>query len=216
MLAQMQSSQDSAVNARSASLDAVKQAEGRRLGALDKMANMAGQVRGQNSQVEQTNANIMNSFNQRLASSKNLYNQNTANTQNAAQQFNIGNEQQTRNANIGLRNQTAFSNMTRQEEAAQRLLDFQNAQATGQYDRASGLSSQLARNHQESLKDTSQAVMSTASAAGKGYSEYQGAEASKSAAADSAAFRDRQEERADKELDWKTKSVYNDTNRSGG
>ena len=127
LLAQMQSSQDAAVNARSASLDAVKQAEMRRLGALDKMANMAGSVRSQNSQVEQTNANIMNSFNQRLASSKNLYNQNAAQTQNDAQKFNIGNEQQTRNANTGLRNQTNFTNMTRQERAAEALREYQVA-----------------------------------------------------------------------------------------
>ena len=220
MLAQMQSSQDSAVNARSASLDAVKQAEARRLGALDKMAGLAGNVRGQNFQVEQNNANVMNAFNQRLSSSKNQYNQNAADTQNRAQQFNIENEQRVNAANTGLRNQSNLSNLTREEDAKQRLLDFQNNMATGNYDRAADLNAMKSRNDREGVADKAQVLTSTAAAGANAYSSERTADAADRAANQrDEDLKLRREDQANRNapalnLYSDKPTVYNDTNKT--
>lgn len=203
LLGQQQSSQDAAVGARQASLDAVKQAEVRRLAALGSQANLAGQVRGQNTQVEQTNAQIMNSFNQRLANSKNLYNQQVANTNNDAQRFNIGNKQQVDMANTGLRNQANMNNITRQENAQQRLLDFQNASATGNLERLSELSKDKAAMDREQLGDYFQTGTGAVSAGMGAYSAGRQSEATERAAA-----------QKDRELDLEEQKIQNDTNKT--
>lgn len=129
ILAQLDSSQNAQVNARQQSLDAAKQAEARRMDALGQMTNLAGNIRTQNLNTERTNADIMNSYNQRLASGQNNFNQYEAGAQNAAQQYNIGNEARINEANVNQRNQANYGNQMRQFNQEQAVRDFQNDKA---------------------------------------------------------------------------------------
>lgn len=200
LLSQLDSSQDAQVAARQSSLDAVKQAEARRLGALGNMTGLASNIRSQNMQVEQNNANVMNSFNQRMANSKNLYNQNTANTMNEAQRFNIGNKMAVDNANTGLANQQTIMNTTRQERAAELKRDFDNAMATRQYDLAAKLSQQQAANEKEGVADKMQVITSTAAAGSSGMA----AMGQANAAQQSQANADREFKLRQQEVNFKT------------
>jgi hypothetical protein len=212
LLAQLDSSQDAQVGARQASLDAVKQAEARRLGALGNMTGLASNIRNQNMQVEQNNTNVMNSFNQRMANSKNLYNQNVANTNNQAQQFNIGNKMTVDNANTGIRNQGKIMNVNRAEQAAKEKRDFENAMATGQYELAAKLSQQKAANDKEQLADNMQVITATAGAGLGAYGAAGNAQAAQAAAAQTQANQDRTFLQRDRELDI----MQNDTNKTKG
>jgi hypothetical protein len=129
ILAQLGSSQQAQVNARQQSLDAAKQAEGRRMEALGQMTNLAGNIRGQNRQTEANNADIMNSYNQRLAAGQNAHNQYAAGVNNAAQQYNIGNKTQVDQANVNQRNQANYGNQMRQFNQEQAVRDFNNDKA---------------------------------------------------------------------------------------
>lgn len=207
LLAQLDSSQDAQVGARQASLDAVKQAEARRLGALGNMTGLASNIRGQNMQVEQNNANVMNSFNQRMANSKNLYNQGVANTNNQAQQFNIGNKFQTDTMNTQGRNQNQILNVTRAEQAAKDKRDFENAMATGQYDLAAKLSAQKAANDKEGLADKMQVLTATTGAGLGAYGAYGNAQAAQSAAASAQAAQAQSQANSDRDYGLRQREV---------
>ena len=145
LFSQQVGSQQAQVNARQQSLDAAKQAEGRRMDALGQMTNLATNVRGQNRQTEQVNADIMNSYNQRLSSGQNQYNNHTAQIQNNAQEFNIQNNSRINSANTGLRNDTNKTNMMNQYRAEQDLRDFNNNRALN----VANISNKLAANNQD-------------------------------------------------------------------
>jgi hypothetical protein len=211
----MQGSQDAAVGARQASLDAVKQAEARRLGALGDMTNLASNIRGQNRQVEQTNVDIMNSFNQRLANAQNLYNQGVANTQNQAQQFNIGNQARVNMGNTDLRNQARLSNLTRQERAQQDLLDFENQKLRDVTNMQGGLAAAQGQAARDATAGRDQLVQSGIGGASQVYSGYK-ADQSASAAAE-VAQQQRAEDLEQKRLDRENAvEVAKQTNRSAG
>lgn len=210
ILMQQQSSQDAAVGARQASLDATRQAEARRMAALGNMSSLAGQVRGQNASTENINAQIMNSFNQRLANSKNLYNAQTANANNEAQRFNISNEHATDNANTALRNNAAYANMTRQEAAERERRDFQNNAASGQFDKLSGLNKMQADNQRTQAADYAQTASSAFAAGSSSYGAGQAADRDDARAARETRALDQK----DHELGIDTKPLSNSTNQS--
>lgn len=215
VLAQMQASQDAQVGARQASLDAVKQAEARRIEALNNMANLAGSVRGQNRQVEQTNVDIMNSYNQRLANAQNMFNQAAANTRNEAQRFNIGNEARINMANTELRNRDRFSNLTRQEAAEQAVRDFENQKLRDVVNMRSGLAGAQAQAARDDVAGRNALIQSGISGASQVYSGYRADQQAQEAAA-----RDEQrraDEARERELDRQNRiEVARTTNRSGG
>lgn len=139
ILAQVDSSQQAQQNARQQSLDAAKGAEQRRVNALGQMTTLASNVRGQNRQTEQTNVDIMNSYNQRLASGQNQYNQNVANTNNTAQRMNIENEAQINGQNVNLRNASGLRNMQAQVQAKDDVRNFNNRKAETIFNNARGV-----------------------------------------------------------------------------
>jgi hypothetical protein len=203
VLAQLQSSQDAAVGARQASLDAVKQAEARRIDALNSMANMASSVRGQNRQVEQTNIDIMNSYNQRLANAQNMYNQNVANTRNDAQRFNIGNEARVNMANTELRNTDRLRNLQREEAAREALREFENSKLRDVTNMQSGLAAAQGEMARDRIAGQNAMVQSGVSGASQVYSGMR---------ADQAA----EEEKMEREKDRQAYGGGYRTNRSAG
>lgn len=124
LAAQLQTEQGERVAARQEALQGVQQAEMRRREALGQAATLAGQIRGQNVNVESANVNTMNAFNQRLANAKNMYNQYAANTRNEAQTINQQREIQRQQANLNLQNQYALMNRQQQLAARERARQF--------------------------------------------------------------------------------------------
>lgn len=213
LLAQVASSQNAAVGARQASLDATKQAEARRLQALGDMTGLASQVRSQNMQVEQNNANVMNSFNARLANAKNLYNQQVANTQNAAQVANIQNDMAVQNANTGIRNQNRMMDVTRREQAEQQLRDYKNSMAAGDLSQASRLSAMKAGADREFAQDVAQGATGTASAGLATYSAMKAPTKAPAAGVTNNYYGQAPGEQSQLDLDSGEETVENDTNR---
>ncbi len=106
-------------------LSAASQSYQNRLGALASGASLGGQIQGQDVELQQRNADIINAFNQRMQSGQQNYENNRANAANNAQQYNLNAAQQVSNYNAGL----AGDDRRRQDD----LLKFlYNAQAQQQ------------------------------------------------------------------------------------
>lgn len=121
--AALQTGQAADQQRRQLALDVASQNEQRRTQALGQMATLAGQVRGQNANVEEANVNAINQFNQRNAQNLNSYNQYVAKTQSEAQAANLQNQQNVANSNIQGNNALAeynknMLNQMNQQEAA--------------------------------------------------------------------------------------------------
>ena len=132
--AQLSQEQAEAVNARQATLQGVQEAEMRRRQALGQAAGLAGQIRGQNLNVESANVGTMNAYNQRLANAKNMYNQYASGARNQAQMINQQREMERDRYNLGLRNQYAMYNRTQQEAAKERARQYDVDRVTRMYD----------------------------------------------------------------------------------
>lgn len=113
ILTQLQSSQDEAVNQRQAAMQAAADAQSRRYSALNQLGSLSGQVRSQNTNVEEANRNVMNAFKQRTSNARNQYQRYLADTQNDAQLKNMQAAQAAADNNVGLRNTSNLGNMTR-------------------------------------------------------------------------------------------------------
>jgi hypothetical protein len=124
LAARLGAEQAGAVSARQEALQGVQQAEARRREALGQAASLAGQIRGQNVNVESSNVGTMNAFNQRMANSKNLYNQYVSGERNQAQQLNQQRDIQRSQYNLGLENQYSMFNRQQQEAARERARQF--------------------------------------------------------------------------------------------
>lgn len=122
--AQLATEQATAQEARQAALQGVQEAEMRRRQALGQAASLAGQIRGQNLQVESANVGTMNAYNSRLANARNLYNQYAAGQRNQAQQINQQRERETEQYNLGLQNQYALYNRQQREAARERARQY--------------------------------------------------------------------------------------------
>lgn len=141
LAARLGAEQAAAATSRQEALQGVQQAEMRRRQALSQAATLAGQMRGENLQVESANVNTMNSFNQRLANAKNLYNQYAANTRNEAQAINQQREIQRQQTNLNLQNQYALMNRQQQLAATERAREFDANLATTLYKGRQGIES---------------------------------------------------------------------------
>jgi hypothetical protein len=141
LLASLQGADSAAIAAREGSLNAAEQAQQRRIQALAASANLAGNIRQQNTGTERANTEIMNAFNQRMAANQNVYNQQSAGIRNQAQMTNLQAQQRVADANVDIRNKQTIYNTESQRAAEQarrnaqnQLLDVktQNAQSIAQ------------------------------------------------------------------------------------
>lgn len=124
LAAQLQTEQQERQAAREESIRGVQEAEARRRQALSQAATLAGQMRGENLQVESANVNTMNSFNQRLANAKNLYNQYASEERNKAQALNQQREMERNKYNLELGNKYAMYNREQALAAREKARQF--------------------------------------------------------------------------------------------
>lgn len=114
ILAQMAAAGNAENMARQESLQGAQAADQRRIQALQQMTGLAGTMRGQAAQQEQSNADILNSFNQRAAARKQAYDQYVADQQNQAAMRNIGEQQRIAEANA----RNTYAAATRNQDIA--------------------------------------------------------------------------------------------------
>lgn len=88
-----------------ASQNTAMELERQRLAALMQGAQLGGNIRQADVNMETTNADIINQFNNRVANRANQVEQYNVGTSNDAQKYNVGNEQAVANANVGASNQ---------------------------------------------------------------------------------------------------------------
>lgn len=181
LLAQLSGSQAEQAQQYQAGLQAAQGAEQRRLSALDKMANLSGDIRSQNTRVEGVNADIMNSYNQRLANAQNIYNQYAAGARNSAQQFNIGEEAKIRGLNTTGRNTVKNTNIARQQAANDRVFDVNRDNALQSANLDMGLAAQSGANARQDVANYTTAATGALGAGASMYGAYQQGQAADAA-----------------------------------
>lgn len=124
MAARLGAEQAAAATSRQEALQGVQQAEMRRREALGQAASLAGQLRGQNLQVESANVGTMNAFNARLANAKNLYNQYSSGERNKAELINQQREMDRSRYNLELGNKYAMYNREQALSARERARQY--------------------------------------------------------------------------------------------
>lgn len=134
LAAQMQTEQATAQEARQASLQGAQEAEMRRRQALGEAAQLAGQLRQANVNVESANVQTMNAFNQRLANARNLYNQYASGQRNQSQMENQRREMARQAANLQTANQYALMNRQQALAARERARQFDYDVANRMFD----------------------------------------------------------------------------------
>lgn len=134
LAAQLQSEQAGAQALRQESLRGVQEAEMRRRQALGEAAQLAGQMRGQAYNVESSNVQTMNAFNQRLANARNLYNQYASGQRNQAQMENQRREIARQASNIQTGNQYVLMNRQQRLAAQERARQFDENLANRMFD----------------------------------------------------------------------------------
>lgn len=178
ILTQMQAQQDANVTERQAALDAAAGAQGRRYDALNKLGTMAGQVRGQNTDVERVNRDIMNSFKQRTASAQQLFQNQRANIQNEANQYNTGIENNRRIQNNSITNNAQMTNQNRDIAYEDKKRGEKLGNLAMKYNQNSKLSDMYAANARQASQDQDKII---GSAIGAGQTLYGGYTANQAA-----------------------------------
>lgn len=110
-------------------LSAASQAYQNRLNALMNGADLGGQIQNQEMDLQNRNANIINSFNQRVAAGRQGWENNRAGTLNDANLLNINANQAIGNANVDLKNKFAVDQQGRRDD----MLKYQDDQAKWGY-----------------------------------------------------------------------------------
>lgn len=108
-----------------ANRQAAIQAYQNKLSAMRDSANLGGTIANQDINMQKSNADIINQFNQRMAGQQNQYGQYAANQSNDAQMKNLAAAQEAANANVSGANSAAWQNRQMQNSAQQNA--FQNA-----------------------------------------------------------------------------------------
>jgi hypothetical protein len=126
ILAQMAAAGQAEQMARQEGLSAAAQNAARRQEALRQMAGLAGTMRGQAAQQEQTNVDILNSFNQRASMRKQAYDQYKAAQENEAQMRNMSEAQRVYEASKERAYQAAIRNQALKNQAVQVQADRAN------------------------------------------------------------------------------------------
>ena len=145
LAAQLQSSGDQMERGANLSSNAYLEALKNKLGALRDSGTQGRQLAQDDLGQQNSNAAIINSYNQRASRDMNAFNQNAAEVRNKGQIFNIGNAQDAANRNVIASNQAKYSNQNRTDnilnDAYNRNFNernFQNKTATDQYNLKAG------------------------------------------------------------------------------
>jgi len=145
LAAQLQSSGDQMERGANLSSNAYLEALKNKLGALRDSGTQGRQLAQDDLGQQNSNAAIINSYNQRASRDMNAFNQNAAEVRNKGQIFNIGNAQDAANRNVIAANQAKYSNQSRTDnilnDAYNRNFNernFQNKTATDQYNLKAG------------------------------------------------------------------------------
>jgi hypothetical protein len=145
LAAQLQSSGDQMERGANLSSNAYLEALKNKLGALRDSGTQGRQLAQDDLGQQNSNAAIINSYNQRASRDMNAFNQNAAEVRNKGQIFNIGNAQDAANRNVIASNQAKYSNQSRTDnilnDAYNRNFNernFQNKTATDQYNLKAG------------------------------------------------------------------------------
>lgn len=182
LAAQLQTEQATAQEARQVSLQGVQEAEMRRRQALGEAAQLAGQMRQANVNVESANVATMNAFNQRLANAKNLYNQYASGERNRAQEINQQRQRETERYNLGLTNQYALMNRREALAAKERARQFDYDLANRMYDIRNRAEAGRSAAKAQQFADYATAVTSGMGVGMSAYGAFNEAEAAKAAA----------------------------------
>lgn len=109
--------QQGAQQSRNAVLDAQRE----RLQSMRDSANLGGQIRNEDVDVEWKNAGVINDFNSRTATRRQAFDNRGVDDRNEAQRSNLNVAQGVASQNTTLRNQTAVSERNRRDELKQRI-----------------------------------------------------------------------------------------------
>lgn len=164
ILAQMAAAGQAEQMARQEGLSAAAQNAARRQEALRQMAGLAGTMRGQAAQQEQTNVDILNSFNQRAAMRKQAYDQYKAAQENEAQLRNISEAQRVYEANKERAYQAAIRNQALKNNAMQVKADRANELLS----RTTGMETELGQRQAEATRQMGQIKAGQTAAMGEG------------------------------------------------
>jgi hypothetical protein len=104
----------------------------RRMQAAGQAANLGGDIRASDINLERGNIDIINAYNQRMANSQQDWANQGANVRNAATLRNIGEEQRIDEANKSNRYNAALGNQSRQNTLAQQKFNNNMGRVTGQ------------------------------------------------------------------------------------
>ncbi|MGL5096345.1 MAG: hypothetical protein ACRDD1_12195, partial [Planctomycetia bacterium] len=167
--ANLQAGQDAALRSALAGEEAVANNAARRDQSLRGAADLGSRIRSSDMSMEQANANVINNFNQRLATRKQDYLNRRTDTMNDAQRYNLGVRQGTADRNVGNRNNFKVQERNRGDDIAQRQFDNSLSRVDGQSglarDRMAGINSRTAQDNQ--------AIQSLGDVAIKGAGSYQ-------------------------------------------
>lgn len=121
---QMQAGQAEGNQQALAQMQAASDAQRRRLEALASGASLGGQIYGQEMTLADKNANIINDFNRRMASTRQDFENRRAGTLNEAQRLNLAAEQDVANRNVSNRNRAQEANLERSDSLTKYGADF--------------------------------------------------------------------------------------------
>lgn len=154
LLAQLTNAQGAneiqAQNSRQGALQAIQT----KLQAMRDSANLGGQVRQEDVQMEGANNDIWNSFNQRTAQRQQQYGDNVANTMNEGDRFNVTNEQDIANRNTTNGNEYKKYNQGRDDRLKQATYD----NTMGKVKVQAGISDGARQDIRDNTRDTNSAI----------------------------------------------------------
>jgi hypothetical protein len=138
LAAQLQGGSDQMERGANLSSQAYLEALRNKLGAIRSEGEMGRQLGNDEFSQSAINADIINKFNQRAATSMNAYNQNAAETINKGRLFNVQNEQNVANQNVGTANDFALKNRMRKDD----LMSKNRSELIGEITRGNQVSQQ--------------------------------------------------------------------------
>lgn len=168
--ASMGANQDAALREAMAGEAAAENALKRRDAAIGQSANLAGDIRNSDLDIERRNADIINAFNQRVANTKNDYNRYAYGTLNDASKYNLGVSQDLSNRGVDTRNRAKEFTMNRGDKNAQQ--NFQNTMAI--LNGKLGLGQQNIQGIQQAAQDRNAAIGGVSSGLNAGLGWYGG------------------------------------------
>lgn len=143
--ADIQAGLGAAEQQRKASLQAAADASNRKAQAIQAMGNLGTQMRNQDTQGQEFNANTLNEYNELLANRRQQYNQYAAQTSNQAQMYNQQMAQNVANENTGTQNQYQMYNRQREDQMENSLVNANNQK----YMTMANLQGQSAQNQEQ-------------------------------------------------------------------